>query len=57
MSKRTQKYTTIQVKIDTAELIRSFCSATGRSISGTTEVLWLSFISASISGSLPIYTP
>jgi len=47
--RRKQKYTTIQITIDSAEIIRKFCLSTGRTISGTTDMLWAAFISASIS--------
>lgn len=44
-----KKYTTIQIKLDIARIIREFCLENGKSISGTTEMLWRSHISSSFS--------
>jgi hypothetical protein len=50
--KQNKKYTTIQIDKDIAEHIRVWCKAANMIISRQTETLWVTFISASMSGSV-----
>lgn len=52
MNKKDNKqYTTIQIDKDIAKEIRAWCRGENIIISRQTETLWLTFISASMSGS------
>jgi len=49
LPRKTQnKYTTIQMNRDTHTAVKEFCNNNGRSISGMTEVLWMSYLTASM---------
>lgn len=48
MSKKTHGYTTIQVKKEVNEYIRSFCKKYGVNASAITELMWVNYISSSV---------
>ena len=54
MGKKQPIYTTIQIRKDINEHIREFCKEHGWVASRITENYWLSVISASMSGSVPV---
>jgi len=52
--KANKEYTTIQIRKELREHIRTFCKERGWVISAATENYWLSEISSSMSGSFSI---
>lgn len=50
--KQNKQYTTIQIDKDIADHIRSWCKTANIIISKQTETLWITFMSASMSGSI-----
>lgn len=54
MTKKETKYTTIQIRKDINEYIRSLCKDKGWVAATITEKYWLGLISASMSGSITL---
>jgi len=48
MSKKNHGYTTIQIKKEVNEHIRSFCRKYGVNASTITELMWVNYISSSV---------
>lgn len=53
-TKKSQKYTTIQVNKDVNILIKNLCQQYGLVAAKITENYWMSLVTASLSGSLSV---